>query len=189
MCRRLPRNCSPQSQRRLPNRSPVRQAEWIRTGTGSGQSSCRPTSTATCPSSPCASRKKTKRAYSASASGTGPSLTCVTRTSTLPASSSIWVLVTDSAAPFAMASRSAGEPPGFTVALTTAGSRRPSLASIRPPTSTDVARRTSRRSIENRPLAIARWRICSGPSPFNERLTPRAPSMAAAGTSPIDMAR
>ena len=189
MCRRLPRSCSPQSQRRLPNRSPVRQAEWMRTGTGSGHSSCWPTSTATCPSNPCASRKKTKRAYSASASGTIPSLTCVTRTSTLPASSSIWVLVTDSAAPFAIASRNAEEPSGSTVTLTTAGSSRPSLASVRPPTSTVVARRTSRGSIENRPLAIARWRICSGPSPFNERLTPRAPSMEAGGANPIDSAR
>ena len=59
---------SPQSQRREPNTSPVRHAEWMRTGTGFDRSGV-PTITAT-GSSPNASRNTTKRVRTPEFSGT-----------------------------------------------------------------------------------------------------------------------
>ena len=61
-------NWSPQSQRREPNTSPVRQAEWMRTGTGFDRSGV-PTITAT-GSSPNASRNTTNRVRTPELSGT-----------------------------------------------------------------------------------------------------------------------
>ena len=144
--------------------------------------------TATCSSRPFASRKTTRRAFSAAASGTGPSLIRVTRTP--PASASICSRLTDRAAPLSMASCSTAEAPGSDGALTTAGNSRPIRASVSPPTSAADAPRTAPGSTANVPRAIARCRICSGPSPFSDRLTPRTSSAAdGSGTSPIDAAR
>ena len=187
----LLRNCSPQSQRKLPNRSPVRHAEWSRTGTMLGQEARSPKRIATCSRSPLASRKSMKRASSASSSGTRASLTCVISIPPVLLAAALWTsrLSTLRMARLSIAARKAVDRSGSASTVIAAGTSplRRTIASAA--ASSSEVGRAPRASAFSLPMALAMEKSSAGRDPFTLRLIPAAARSRPSDSTPIALAR